>query len=234
MTTQTVMLVEDEIEIREMLSFALTRAGFDTLCAGSAEEALRLLDGPAPTVIIIDWMLPGASGVELARRLRRDELFVDLPIIMLTARGEEVDKLKGFESGVDDYITKPFSPRELIARIRALQRRSGAAVDGRLAIGNLIVDLKSHRLTIGDTPIHLGPTEFRLLTFLMQHPDRAFDRAQLLDRVWGRSVYVEERTVDVHILRLRRALKPFGLDSLVETVRGVGYRLSPAASESLA
>ena len=179
-------------------------------------------------------MLPGASGVELARRLRRDELFVDLPIIMLTARGEEVDKLKGFESGVDDYITKPFSPRELIARIRALQRRSGAALDGRLAIGNLIVDLKSHRLTIGDTPIHLGPTEFRLLTFLMQHPDRAFDRAQLLDRVWGRSVYVEERTVDVHILRLRRALKPFGLDSLVETVRGVGYRLSPAASESLA
>lgn len=234
MTTQTVMLVEDEIEIREMLSFALTRAGFDTLCAGSAEEALRLLDGPAPSVIIIDWMLPGASGVELARRLRRDELFVDLPIIMLTARGEEVDKLKGFESGVDDYITKPFSPRELIARIRALQRRSGAALDGRLAIGNLIVDLKSHRLTIGDTPIHLGPTEFRLLTFLMQHPDRAFDRAQLLDRVWGRSVYVEERTVDVHILRLRRALKPFGLDALVETVRGVGYRLSPAASESLA
>ena len=234
MTTQTVMLVEDEIEIREMLSFALTRAGFDTLCAGSAEEALRLLDGPTPAVIIIDWMLPGASGVELARRLRRDELFVDLPIIMLTARGEEVDKLKGFESGVDDYITKPFSPRELIARIRALQRRSGAALDGRLAIGNLIVDLKSHRLTIGDTPIHLGPTEFRLLTFLMQHPDRAFDRAQLLDRVWGRSVYVEERTVDVHILRLRRALKPFGLDALVETVRGVGYRLSPAASESLA
>jgi len=234
MTTQTVMLVEDEIEIREMLSFALTRAGFDTLCAGSAEEALRLLDGPAPAVIIIDWMLPGTSGVELARRLRRDELFVDLPIIMLTARGEEVDKLKGFESGVDDYITKPFSPRELIARIRALQRRSGAALDGRLAIGNLIVDLKSHRLTIGDTPIHLGPTEFRLLTFLMQHPDRAFDRAQLLDRVWGRSVYVEERTVDVHILRLRRALKPFGLDALVETVRGVGYRLSPAASESLA
>ncbi|MCX7065370.1 MAG: phosphate regulon transcriptional regulator PhoB [Proteobacteria bacterium] len=234
MTIQTVMLVEDEPEIREMLSFALTRAGFTTVGAASAEEALQLLDGPLPGVLIIDWMLPGASGIELARRLRRDELFAELPLIMLTARGEEADKLKGFESGIDDYITKPFSPKELIARIRALQRRSGGTVDGRLTIGDLTVDLKSHRLTIGDTPIHLGPTEFRLLTFLMQHPDRAFDRAQLLDRVWGRSVYVEERTVDVHVLRLRRALKPCQLDGLIETVRGVGYRLSPAANDSRA
>jgi two-component system phosphate regulon response regulator PhoB len=187
-----------------------------------------------PAVAIIDWMLPGATGIDLARRLRRDELFADLPMIMLTARGEEADKLKGFDSGVDDYLTKPFSPRELIARIRALQRRSGGAVDGRLSIGPLTVDLKSHRLMYGETPIHLGPTEFRLLTFLMQHPDRAFDRAQLLDRVWGRSVYVEERTVDVHVLRLRRALKPFRLDALVETVRGVGYRLAPATFDSLA
>jgi len=234
MTTQTVMLVEDEPDIREMLAFALTRAGFDTIAAGSAEEALQLLDGPMPAVAIIDWMLPGTSGIDLAKRLRRDELFADLPIIMLTARGEEADKLKGFDSGVDDYITKPFSPRELIARVRALQRRAGGAVDGLLRVGSLTVDLKSHRLTIGDVPIHLGPTEFRLLTFLVQHPDRAFDRAQLLDRVWGRSVYVEERTVDVHILRLRRALKPFGLDALVETVRGVGYRLAPAAADTLA
>ncbi len=234
MTTQTVMLVEDEPEIREMLTFALNRAGFKTIGVGSAEEALQLLDGPMPAVVVIDWMLPGASGIDLARRLRRDELFADLPMIMLTARGEEADKLKGFDSGVDDYLTKPFSPRELIARIRALQRRSGGAVDGRLHVGQLTVDLKSHRLTFGETPIHLGPTEFRLLTFLMQHPDRAFDRAQLLDRVWGRAVYVEERTVDVHILRLRRALKPFRLDALVETVRGVGYRLAPAACESLA
>jgi len=234
MTSQTVLLVEDEPEIREMLTFALNRAGFNTLCAGNAEEALQLLDGPMPAVIVIDWMLPGASGIDLARRLRRDELFADLPMIMLTARGEEADKLKGFDSGVDDYLTKPFSPRELIARIRALQRRSGGAVDGRLTIGLLTVDLKSHRLMFGETPIHLGPTEFRLLTFLMQHPDRAFDRAQLLDRVWGRSVYVEERTVDVHVLRLRRALKPFRLDTLVETVRGVGYRLAPAAFDSLA
>ena len=234
MSIQTVMLVEDEPEIREMLTFALTRAGFTTVGAASAEEALQLLDGPLPGVLIIDWMLPGASGIELARRLRRDELFAELPLIMLTARGEEADKLKGFESGIDDYITKPFSPKELIARIRALQRRSGGTVDGRLTIGDLTVDLKSHRLTIGDTPIHLGPTEFRLLTFLMQHPDRAFDRAQLLDRVWGRSVYVEERTVDVHVLRLRRALKPCQLDGLIETVRGVGYRLSPAANDSRA
>jgi two-component system phosphate regulon response regulator PhoB len=234
MTIQTVMLVEDEPEIREMLSFALTRAGFTTVGAASAEEALQLLDGPLPGVVIIDWMLPGASGIELARRLRRDELFAELPLIMLTARGEEADKLKGFESGIDDYITKPFSPKELIARIRALQRRSGGTVDGRLTIGDLTVDLKSHRLTVGDTPIHLGPTEFRLLTFLMQHPDRAFDRAQLLDRVWGRSVYVEERTVDVHVLRLRRALKSCQLDGLIETVRGVGYRLAPAAHDSRA
>jgi two-component system, OmpR family, phosphate regulon response regulator PhoB len=234
MTTQTVLLVEDEPEIREMLTFALNRAGFNTLGASSAEEALQLLDGPMPAVAVIDWMLPGASGIDLARRLRRDELFADLPMIMLTARGEEADKLKGFDSGVDDYLTKPFSPRELIARIRALQRRSGGAVDGRLTIGELSLDLKSHRLMFGETPIHLGPTEFRLLTFLMQHPDRAFDRAQLLDRVWGRSVYVEERTVDVHVLRLRRALKPFRLDAIVETVRGVGYRLAPAAFESLA
>ena len=232
MTIQTVMLVEDEPEIREMLRFALTRAGFTTIEATSAEEALQLLDGPLPGVIIIDWMLPGASGIELARRLRRDELFAELPLIMLTARGEEADKLKGFESGIDDYMTKPFSPKELIARIRALQRRSGGSVDGRLTIGDLTVDLKSHRLTIGETPIHLGPTEFRLLTFLMQHPDRAFDRAQLLDRVWGRSVYVEERTVDVHVLRLRRALKFCQLDGMIETVRGVGYRLAPAANDS--
>ncbi len=233
METQTVMLVEDELEIREMLTFALTRAGFNAIGAASAEEALRLLDGPLPAVLVIDWMLPGASGIDLAMRLRRDELFTDLPIIMLTARGEEADKLKGFDAGVDDYLTKPFSPRELVARIRALQRRAGGVVDGILKIDALEIDLKSHRITIGDTPIHLGPTEFRLLTFLMQHPDRAFDRAQLLDRVWGRSVYVEERTVDVHVLRLRRALKPYGLDALVETVRGVGYRLAAAASVSL-
>jgi two-component system, OmpR family, phosphate regulon response regulator PhoB len=151
-------------------------------------------------------------------------------MIMLTARGEEADKLKGFDVGVDDYLTKPFSPRELIARIRALQRRSGQAAEGIIRVGDLTIDLNSHRLTVRDEAIHLGPTEFRLLSFLIQHPERAFDRAQLLDRVWGRSVYVEERTVDVHVLRLRRALKPYGLDAWVETVRGVGYRFAHAAT----
>ena len=230
MNTQTVLLVEDEPEISEMLTFALNRAGFTTRAAGSAEEALKMLEGPPPGALIIDWMLPGASGVELARRLRRDELFADLPMIMLTARGDETDKLKGFDAGVDDYLTKPFSPRELIARIRALQRRSGQAAEGIIRVGDLMIDLNSHRLTVRDQPIHLGPTEFRLLSFLIQHPERAFDRAQLLDRVWGRSVYVEERTVDVHVLRLRRALKPYGLDVWVETVRGVGYRFAHAAA----
>lgn len=232
MNTQTIMLVEDEPEISEMLTFALNRAGFETRAAGSAEEALRMLDGPLPGAIIIDWMLPGASGVELARRLRGDALFADLPMIMLTARGEETDKLKGFDAGVDDYLTKPFSPRELIARIRALQRRSGQPAEGVIRAGDLVIDQLSHRVTIRDEPIHLGPTEFRLLSFLAQHPERAFDRAQLLDRVWGRSVYVEERTVDVHVLRLRRALKPYGLDTWIETVRSVGYRFVKRASEA--
>jgi two-component system phosphate regulon response regulator PhoB len=226
MDTQTILLVEDEPEIAEMLTFALNRAGFATRVAGSAEEALKMLDGPLPGTLVIDWMLPGVSGVELARRLRRDEMFAQLPMIMLTARGEEADTLKGFDAGVDDYITKPFSPRELIARVRALQRRAGQPSDGVIQFDDLTIDLKSHRLSVDGQPVHLGPTEFRLLSFLIQHPDRAFDRAQLLDRVWGRSVYVEERTVDVHVLRLRRALKPYGLDRLIETVRGIGYRFA--------
>src|SRR5262249_27946073 len=158
MTALTVMLVEDEPDIREMLAFTLNRAGFSTLAAENAEQALRMLDGPLPSVVIIDWMLPGTSGIDLAKRLRRDELFADLPIIMFTARGEEADKLRGFDSGVDDYITKPFSPRELVARVRALQRRAGGAVDGLLRTGALTLDLKGHRLTHGETPVHLGPT----------------------------------------------------------------------------
>ena len=220
------MLVEDEPDIREMLSFALTRAGFATQEAATAEEALRMLADRLPDIVIIDWMLPGMSGVELARRLRRDELTAELPLIMLTARAEESDKLRGFESGLDDYITKPFSPRELIARLKALLRRAGSPSDGILQVGALQLDLTSHRLAISGDPIHLGPTEFRLLEILMRHPERAFDRSQLLDRVWGRSVYVEERTVDVHVLRLRKALKPYGLDDLIQTVRGVGYRFA--------
>jgi two-component system phosphate regulon response regulator PhoB len=173
-------------------------------------------------------MLPGMSGVDLARRLRLDSHTSDLPMIMLTARGEETDKLKSFDSGIDDYIVKPFSPRELIARVKALLRRAGAPDDGILEAAGIRIDLNAHQITINGERAKLGPTEFRLLELFMNHPDRAFDRSQLLDRVWGRSVYVEERTVDVHVLRLRKALKPFGLDHLIETVRGVGYRFSTA------
>lgn len=227
MATNTVLLVEDEREIREMLCFALERAGYNAVEAATAEEALRRLDGPLPSLVIIDWMLPGISGIELARILRRDELTQELPLIMLTARGEESDKLKSFDSGIDDYITKPFSPRELIARVKALLRRSGTPGDGVIETDGIVLDTQSHRVKVDGDAVHVGPTEFRLLEFLLKHPDRVFDRSQLLDRVWGRSVYVEERTVDVHILRLRKVLQPYGRDRFIQTVRGVGYRFSP-------
>ena len=223
-----VLVIEDEREIREMLNFSLTRAGFSVCEADSAEAALRRLDGPLPALLIIDWMLPGMSGVELARRLRQDEHTASLPMIMLTARGEETDKLKSFDSGVDDYLTKPFSPKELIARMRALLRRTGTPDSGVITGGSLRLDLKAHKLSIDGQVVKVGPTEFRLLELFMRNPERAFGRAQLLDRVWGRSIYVEERTVDVHVLRLRKTLKPHGADRLIQTVRGVGYRFSPA------
>ena len=227
MATNRVLLVEDETEIREMLTFSLQRAGFGVVAAETAEQALQTLDGPLPNLVIIDWMLPGMSGVELARRLRRDPLTAELPLLMLTARGEESDKLKSFDAGIDDYVTKPFSPRELIARMKALLRRSGEPDDGVIAYGPLTLDTRSHHLAVGEQKIHVAPKALRLLELLMRHPHRAFDRAQLLDRVWGRNVYVEERTVDVHVLRLRKALTPYGMGNVVETVRGVGYRLSP-------
>jgi len=232
MTSNCVLLVEDEDEIREMLTFNLERGGLKVIAAESAEEALDVLDGPLPNIVIIDWMLPGMSGIELARRLRRESVTSDLPLIMLTARGEESDKLKSFDAGIDDYVTKPFSPKELIARVKALLRRAGDPEDGLLMVGKLTLDTRGHHVTVGSDPVHVGPTEFRLLELLMRYPDRAFDRVQLLDRVWGRNVYVEERTVDVHVLRLRKALMPFGLDKAVETVRGVGYRLAKAASSA--
>ena len=223
-----VLVIEDEQEIREMLKFSLTRAGFGVAEADSAEAALRELDGPLPALLIIDWMLPGMSGVELARRLRRDEHTANLPMIMLTARGEETDKLKSFDSGMDDYLTKPFSPKELIARMRALLRRAGNPESGVISCGSMRLDLKAHQLTVGERTVKVGPTEFRLLELFMRNPNRAFGRAQLLDRVWGRSIYVEERTVDVHVLRLRKTLKPHGADQFIQTVRGIGYRFSPA------
>ncbi len=227
MTANTILLVEDEPEVRELLVYSLTRAGFAVTEADSAEEAMRLLDGPPPALAIVDWMLPGRSGVDLATRLRSDPALRHLPLIMLTARGEEADKLKSFASGVDDYITKPFSPRELIARVKALMRRSGAAAEGVLMSGPIALDVAAHRLTVGSTEVAIGPTEFRLFEALLQNPDRTLSRSQLLDRVWGRASEVEERTVDVHVLRLRKALAPHGLDKVVETVRGVGYRFAP-------
>ena len=222
-----ILIVEDEPEIRELLAFTLSREGYDVLEAETAEAALVKMDSRMPDLALVDWMLPGMDGVELARRIRRDEVGSDLPIMMLTARGDEPDKLKSFASGVDDYITKPFSPRELLARVKALLRRSGAPENNLLEACGITLNLDSHRITIQGNDVHTGPTEFRLLELLMRNPDRAFDRNQLLDRVWGRSVYVEERTVDVHILRLRKLLKPFGLDRTVQTVRSVGYRFSP-------
>ena len=226
MLTNTVLVVEDDPDIRELLRFTLERAGLNVVEAESGEDALTVLDGPQPSIAIIDWMLPGINGVELTQRLRKDPLTSAMPLIMLTARGEEADKLKSFDSGIDDYLTKPFSPKELVARVKALIRRTGLPDDGHIIVQGLDLDINAHRLTINGDPIPIGPTEFSLLELLMSNPNRAFGRAQLLDRVWGRSVYVEERTVDVHILRLRKALSKFDLDRLVQTVRGIGYRFS--------
>ena len=226
MLTNTVLVVEDDPDIRELLRFTLERAGLKVVEAESGEAALTVLDGPQPSLAIIDWMLPGINGVELTQRLRKDPLTSAMPLIMLTARGEEADKLKSFDSGIDDYLTKPFSPKELVARVKSLIRRSGLPEDGHIIVQGLDLDINAHRLTINGDPIPIGPTEFSLLELLMSNPNRAFGRAQLLDRVWGRSVYIEERTVDVHILRLRKALSKFDLDRLVQTVRGIGYRFS--------
>ena len=226
MLTNTVLVVEDDPDIRELLRFTLERAGLKVVEAESGEDALTVLDGPQPSLAIIDWMLPGINGVELTQRLRKDPLTSAIPLIMLTARGEEADKLKSFDSGIDDYLTKPFSPKELVARVKALIRRTGLPEDGHIIVQGLDLDINAHRLTINGDPIPIGPTEFSLLELLMSNPNLAFGRAQLLDRVWGRSVYVEERTVDVHILRLRKALSKFDLDRLVQTVRGIGYRFS--------
>ena len=223
----SVLIVEDEPEIREMLNFSLTRAGFTVIEAATGEMALQRLDTDLPDILIVDWMLPGMSGVELAKRIRREELTSALPLLMLTARNEETDVLKSFESGIDDYMSKPFSPKELVARIKALLRRSGAPENDVLEASGIRIDLVSHRLTIEGKNINIGPTEYRLLELLMRNPDRVFERDQLLDRVWGRSSYIETRTVDVHVLRLRKVLKPFGLDGTVQTVRSVGYRFTP-------
>jgi two-component system phosphate regulon response regulator PhoB len=222
-----ILIVEDEPEIRELLNFSLARAGFRVTEAESAESALQKLFNQLPDMVIVDWMLPGMSGVDLAKRIRKDELTNSLPLLMLTARSEESDVLKSFDSGIDDYMSKPFSPKELIARIKALMRRSGLPEDELIEACGIQIDLGSHRLVIQGTNVNIGPTEYRLLELLMRNPDRVFERDQLLDRIWGRSSYIEIRTVDVHILRLRKVLKPFGLDGTIQTVRSVGYRFTP-------
>lgn len=227
MTGNDILLVEDEPAIREMVGFALGRAGLEVREAADVSEAQSLLAERLPDLVLLDWMLPGVSGIDYARRLKREEYTRDLPIIMLTARGDENDKVGGLDAGVDDYVTKPFSPRELVARIKAVLRRTKPEpTEQPLAVAGLVLNSSSHRVTADGTELEMGPTEFRLLQFFMGHPERVYSREQLLDRVWGRNAYVEERTVDVHILRLRKALNPYGYDRLVQTVRGAGYRFS--------
>jgi two-component system phosphate regulon response regulator PhoB len=223
----TILVVEDEPAIQELIAYNLKQAGHQPLRADNAEQALNLVANALPDLVLLDWMLPGLSGIEFARRLRADKRTRAIPIIMLTARSDEQDKLQGLETGADDYITKPFSPRELNARIKAvLRRRAPEMTDDMVQLGGLKLDPASHRVTGNGEPVELGPTEFRLLHFLMTHSERVHSRTQLLDQVWGDHVFVEERTVDVHIRRLRKALEPTELDSLVQTVRGTGYRFS--------
>ena len=228
-----ILIVEDEPAIRDMVAYALRKGEFEPVTAGDGREAQAAIAERVPDLILLDWMLPGSSGLELARRWRRESLTRDVPIIMLTARGEENDRVGGLEAGVDDYVVKPFSARELLARIRAVMRRSREDdEDGSVQVGALRIDGAAHRVfaEAGGEPVAvaIGPTEYRLLHFFMTHPERVYSRSQLLDHVWGGSVYVEERTIDVHIRRLRKTLEPFGVDGMVQTVRGAGYRFSSA------
>jgi len=225
--TAKILLVEDEPAIQELLAFNIKQCGFQAIPARDAAEALASVKQELPDLILLDWMLPGISGVELAKRWRAEPRTRDIPIIMLTARTEERDKIMGLESGADDYITKPFSPRELMARIRAVLRRRAPEMSEETVVqGELSLSPATHRVLATGKPIELGPTEFRLLHFFMTHVERVYSRSQLLDFVWGDHVFVEERTVDVHIRRLRQALEPAGLHRLVQTVRGSGYRFS--------
>lgn len=227
MTGRKILVVDDESAIRDMLRVALEMADHEVLEAANAQEAHSLVIDQRPDLVLLDWMMPGTSGLELARRLKRDEVTADLPIIMLTAKGEEDNKIQGLDVGADDYITKPFSPRELLARLKAVLRRTdppGAATP--IQVQGLCLDPVSHRITIHDQPIDMGPTEYRLLEFFLTHQERAYTRGQLLDHVWGGNVYLEERTVDVHIRRLRKALTVDGHEELIQTVRGTGYRFS--------
>lgn len=224
---QSILIVEDDVAIREMVASTLRNADYEVEECGDTGAALQKIGDHLPDMILLDWMLPGQSGIEFARRLKREDTTSDVPIIMLTAKSEEHDKVRGFDSGVDDYVSKPFSTRELIARVRAVLRRVKVH-GGRqpIVVDGLQLDPASHRVAADGRQVKLGPTEFKLLHFFMSHPERVFDRAQLLDRVWGRNIYIEERTVDVHIRRLRKVLSESGYDRYIQTVHGTGYRFS--------
>lgn len=222
-----ILVVEDEKPIREMIAFGLRRSGYEVSEAADTSRARACIADKRPDLILVDWMLPDMSGLELTRLLKRDKETREVPVIMLTARSDEHDKVAGLDSGADDYVTKPFSPRELLARIAAVLRRTApASANEVIEFNGLKLDDSSHRVTVGDQVVTLGPTEYRLLLFFMSHPERVYTRSQLLDRVWGGNVYVEERTVDVHIRRLRKALEAFKVDHYIQTVRGAGYRFS--------
>jgi len=231
----TVLVVEDESAIAELVAINLRHAGFEVTLAENADQAMVAVDAVLPDLVLLDWMLPGQSGVALARRWRGDARTRELPIIMLTARADEADKVSGLDAGADDYLTKPFSTQELLARIRAvLRRRIPEALDAAVEVAGLKLDPSTRRVSRAGVDLKLGPTEFRLLHFFMTHPERVHSRAQLLDRVWGDHVFIEERTVDVHVKRLREALLPAHCASMIETVRGAGYRLSQQAIASAA
>ncbi len=224
---RTILVVEDETPIREMIVFVLEQSGFNTLQAANYHQAKLKNGQPLPDLILLDWMLPGGSGLKIAKELKQNSATKDIPIIMLTARSDEDDKIEGFEVGVDDYITKPFSPKELVARIKAVIRRvTPTELTDFIEFDGLSLDPVSHRVSINNSPVELGPREYSLLHFFMTHPERVYSREQLLDNVWGTNVYVEDRTVDVHIRRLRKAIAGKGHEEFVQTVRGAGYRFS--------
>jgi two-component system, OmpR family, phosphate regulon response regulator PhoB len=225
--TRQILIVEDEQPIRDMIGYALRKSGFEVREAADCRSARLQLANRRPDLLLVDWMLPDMSGLELTRQVKREPGTRDLPIILLTARTTEADKVAGLDGGADDYVTKPFSPRELLSRINAVLRRTAGVAEGEsLKLGGLEIDRASHRVTASGQDVDLGPTEYRMLEFFMQNPERVYARAQLLDRVWGGNVYIEERTIDVHIRRLRKALEAVQLEGLIQTVRGAGYRFS--------
>ncbi|MEG0277788.1 MAG: phosphate regulon transcriptional regulator PhoB [Morganella sp. (in: enterobacteria)] len=222
-----ILVVEDEAPIREMVCFVLEQNGYQPIEADDYDATIARLVEPFPDMVLLDWMIPGGTGIQIIKYMKRDNELRDIPVMMLTARGEEEDRVKGLETGADDYLTKPFSPKELVARVKAILRRiSPMAADDLIAMNGLTLDPASHRVTSNDNPLDMGPTEFKLLHFFMTHPERVYSREQLLNYVWGENVYVEDRTVDVHIRRLRKALETDGHDKMIQTVRGTGYRFS--------